>query len=99
MSVIRWLSAWMILLGVACAQSAVSSPPLLAETGSSEAAINPVTPNPISSGDASSARPRFDVPPLPPGKTTLIGGTIERVDHVRDRLVLQAFGGKRTAVL
>jgi hypothetical protein len=36
---------------------------------------------------------------MPGGKTTLLGGTIQRVDHVRDRLVLQVFGGGRTAVL
>jgi hypothetical protein len=101
MSVIRWLPGLVILAGVACAQSPASSPPLVAEkeAGTSDAAINTVSPNTISPGDAGSARPRLEIPPLPPGKTTLIGGTIQKVDHVRDRLVLQAFGGKRTAVL
>src|ERR1700704_3962810 len=97
MSVIRWLPGLVILVGVACAQSPASSPPLVAEkeAGTSDAAINTVSPNTIEG----SARPRLEIPPLPPGKTTLIGGTIQKVDHVRDRLILQAFGGKRTAVL
>src|ERR1700704_3652741 len=101
MSVIRWLPGLVILVGVACAQLPASSPPLVAEkeAGTSDAAINTVSPNTISPGTGASARPRLRIPPLPPGKTTLIGGTIQKVDHVRDRLILQAFGGKRTAVL
>jgi hypothetical protein len=102
MSVIRWLPAVVIVVGVACAQSPSSSPspsPLVAETGANDAAMNTITPNAIAPGDASSAHAQLEIPPLPSGKTTLIGGTIERVDHVRDRLVLQAFGGQRTAVL
>jgi len=90
-----------ILLGVACAQAPASSPPLVAEKemGTNDGASNTVSPNTISLGEEGSARPRLEIPPLPPGKTTLIGGTIQKVDHVRDRLVLQAFGGKRTAML
>ena len=100
MSVTRWLPGLVILVGMACAQSPASSPPLVAETGTNDAAINTVSPDTISPGDEGSARPsRLEIPPLPPGKTTLIGGTIQKVDHVRDRLILQAFGGKRTAVL
>jgi len=36
---------------------------------------------------------------MPDGKVTLLGGTIQKVDHIRDRLLLQVFGGGRTAVL
>ena len=100
MSVTRWLPGLVILVGMACAQSPASSPPLVAETGTNDAAVNTILADTVSSGDECSARPaRLEIPPLPPGKTTLIGGTIQKVDHVRDRLILQAFGGKRTAVL
>jgi len=44
-------------------------------------------------------KPKPDVPPLPSGKATVVGGMIQTVDHVRDRLVLQVFGGTRVAVL
>lgn len=44
-------------------------------------------------------KPRPDVPPIPRGNATVMGGMIQTVDHVRDRLVLQVFGGVRVAVL
>ncbi len=40
-----------------------------------------------------------DLLPPPSGKTSLLGGTIAEVDHVRDRMVLDLFGGGHTAVL
>jgi len=44
--------------------------------------------------------PRFapDLPPLPPGQATVLGGAIVSIDHLRDRMVLQIFGGGRTVV-
>jgi hypothetical protein len=36
---------------------------------------------------------------LPTGKTTLLGGRVARVDHLRDRLTLEVFGGGSNAVL
>jgi hypothetical protein len=37
--------------------------------------------------------PLLEPPPLPKGKPTLIGGTATHVDHVRNRLTIQPFGG------
>ena len=37
--------------------------------------------------------PLLETPPLPKGKPTLIGGTATHVDHVRNRLTIQPFGG------
>lgn len=37
--------------------------------------------------------PLLDLPPLPRSKTTLVGGTVHSVDQIRDRLVVQPFGG------
>src|ERR1700676_2383694 len=34
-----------------------------------------------------------DLPALRPAKASLIGGTIQRVDRVRDQLTVQIFGG------
>jgi len=39
-----------------------------------------------------------DLPSLPKSKTTLIGGTIEKLDRVQDRLTLRAFGGDKIRV-
>jgi hypothetical protein len=40
-----------------------------------------------------------DLPPVPRAKTTLIGGTVERLDRVRDRVTVRIFGGGRMNVL
>ncbi len=37
--------------------------------------------------------PLLDVPPLPKGKVTLVGGTVANIDRIRDRLAIQPFGG------
>jgi hypothetical protein len=39
------------------------------------------------------------LPPVPPGKSTIIGGEIRRVDPVRDVLVLRIFGQKTLKIL
>lgn len=39
------------------------------------------------------------LPPLPSGKSTVIGGAIQGVDRVRDQLTLNVFGGRRLKVL
>ena len=40
-----------------------------------------------------------DLPPLPRSKASLIGGTIKKVDRVRDQLTLQIFGAGKMKVL
>lgn len=40
-----------------------------------------------------------DMPRLPNAKATLIGGTVERLDRVRDRITVHVFGGGRMTVL
>ena len=39
-----------------------------------------------------------DLPALPSAKTTLVGGTIQKVNRVQDRVTLQVFGGGKTTV-
>lgn len=45
------------------------------------------------SGDDNPNNPLLEVPPPPSGKPTLIGGKATRVDHVRNRLTVEPFGG------
>lgn len=91
---IRWLSSLVVLVGVAYAQDLTSSAPLVANNATHETpSANAVSPG---KGPALTLP---EVPPLPAGKATLLGGTIQSVDYVRDRLVLKVFGGSRTAVL
>ena len=40
-----------------------------------------------------------DLPPLPRKNATLVGGTLEKLDRVRDRLTVRVFGGGRTTAL
>ncbi|HUD67332.1 MAG TPA: DUF5666 domain-containing protein [Candidatus Sulfotelmatobacter sp.] len=40
-----------------------------------------------------------DLPPVPGRNATLIGGTVERLDRVRDQLTVRVFGGGRMNVL
>jgi len=40
-----------------------------------------------------------DLPPMPRGKTTLVGGTIQKLDRVRDQITLSVFGGGRQSIL
>jgi hypothetical protein len=58
-----------------------------------------VAPNVVSPGAGMVTPSTPGLPPLPAGRATLIGGTIESVDLVRDRVVVQIFAGRRMAML
>ncbi len=97
-----------VLLGsLACAQ-APSEPASSSATSSiltaSEGSIKPVpAATPESSNDsdivADPASLLPDLPRLPQAKATLIGGTVERLDRVRDQITVRVFGGGRMNVL
>lgn len=38
--------------------------------------------------------PLLDLPPLPQGHTTLVGGTVYSIDQIRNRFTVQPFGGQ-----
>ena len=40
-----------------------------------------------------------DLPPVPRRNATLVGGTLEKLDRVRDRVTVRVFGGGRTTAL
>ena len=40
--------------------------------------------------------PLLDVPPVPKGKTTLIGGNVTKIDTIRNRMQVQPFGDNKT---
>ncbi|MGC2195662.1 MAG: hypothetical protein WA628_13370 [Terriglobales bacterium] len=42
--------------------------------------------------------PLLDPPPLPKGEVSLIGGTVARMDPIRDRMVVRAFGGREITI-
>jgi hypothetical protein len=91
--------AVLVPIGYSWAQIASSSA-LLAKDGSAGSNDNSsnISPNPV---ELNNQAPRVapDLPPQPKGKTTLLGGKIRVVDHVRDRIVLDIFGGGHMTVL
>ncbi|HTC92310.1 MAG TPA: DUF5666 domain-containing protein [Terriglobales bacterium] len=42
--------------------------------------------------------PLLDVPPLPKGKVTLVGGRVGKIDSIGDRIVVEPFGGGKIKV-
>lgn len=78
----------LVLAGVVFTQAATV--PSFAASGAAGDSLTPTA--------QTDARSTPDLPPLPPGQATVLGGTIASVDHLRDRMVLQVFGGGRTVV-
>ena len=82
-----WLTvlAWAtVSLGHAQSQSGFT-PGSLPATATASA---PVSPH-------SGYDPLLDLPPLPRGEVTLVGGTVDSTDEVMNRMVIQPFGGKQ----
>src|SRR5580700_450371 len=96
--------AFAAVVSVSCgwAQIASSSSLLTTDGSASDSNISP-SPNPVSPNNVAlnnqSAHAVPDLPSQPKGKTTLMGGKIRSVDHVRDRIVLDIFGGGHMTVL
>lgn len=97
--VTRVLCSMVLLMAVGRAQDKALSP--LMQTASNTPAANAISESHsgISPRPESNSRIPSSVPTLPPGKTTLLGGLIQNVDSMRDRLTLRIFGGGRTAIL
>lgn len=74
-------------------QNVVSSPPTAAVSHDS---VEPVGDETDTAIDPASLLP--DLPSLPPEKATLLGGTIQKLDRVRDEITLQVFGGGKTKI-
>src|SRR5207302_5298802 len=101
-----------VLAGIAEAQAmpsrnVVSSPaasPESASPGSNDPALTPSNDSiqPVVEEtsdvtlDPASLLP--DLPSLPPSKASLIGGTIDKLDRIRDQITVQIFGGGRMRI-
>ena len=67
-------------------------PPSVPASPTTETQPSTRTMNSADNGDDNPYDPLLEPPPLPKGKTTLIGGIATHVDHVRNRLTVQPFG-------
>ena len=87
-----------LLAGTACAQTGSSA---FANPAAAPPAPE-IRPNPSSMtsmhGDHIIGLPD-DLLPQPKGKVTLIGGTVSKLDRVRDQMTIDLFGGGRTHIL
>jgi hypothetical protein len=63
------------------------------QTGTPQPAKSPAKSNPEAERERSGSDTLLDLPPLPESKVTLIGGTVAKLDPVRDRMALRPFGG------
>ena len=96
-----------LVIGVVLAQTPSDPPPSAIVSPSSGSiqpeSIQPGTPAPENSVensiivDPASLLP--DLPPVPPKNATLVGGTVERLDRVRDQVTVRVFGGGRVNAL
>jgi hypothetical protein len=93
----------LVLCGLAFAQAAAPSPTALISAPSTDTAIKPAQvplpedPEPDVLADPASLLP--DLPSVPHAKASLLGGTVEKLDRVRDHVTVRAFGGGKTKVL
>jgi len=80
-----------ILLGVA---AVAQQPPAANQSfeSTTQQPPQPAVPN-SNAKPQTDPDPLLDPPPLPNGKVTLVGGTVKSVDMVRNRIVVQPFGG------
>jgi Domain of unknown function (DUF5666) len=105
-SLTRLAVSGLLLSGLAWAQ-APSEPAASAATSMVSPPENGIKPIPVAASDDSAdldivADPASLLPGLPPvphAKATLVGGTVERLDRVRDQVTVRVFGGGRMNVL
>jgi hypothetical protein len=76
------------LLSVA-QQRASSAPASQAQDAQKQSTANP--PDTAAADD-----PLFGVPPLPRGKVSLVGGRVQKIDRVRNRVAVKTFGDGKT---
>ena len=77
----------------AASSAILSSPPTISVVNETE----PPSDNAEIALDPASLLP--DLPSLGPAKATLVGGTVERLDRVQDRLTLKVFGGGKMKIV
>lgn len=95
------LAAILMAGGTVCiAQQPAPAQNIVSSAPDSTDAIEPAEPtgdaDTTDAMDPASLLP--DLPSLPPANATLIGGTIQKLDRVRDEITVQAFGGSREKI-
>lgn len=95
-----------ISTGLTFAMAQTPTPNPAGNSGAAKSSANAGKSQPAASGnadvtsvDSNLGDPLLDVPPLPKGQVTLIGGTVSKIDTIRDRLQVDPFGdGKKMKI-
>jgi Domain of unknown function (DUF5666) len=69
-----------------------------APSATTPSSITPIVTEPENAEEVDPASLLPDLPSLPHAKATLIGGTIQKVDRIRDQVTVQVFGGGKMRV-
>ncbi len=103
-TVLAAISECAALAQSASAQLAVSPSASAASPSAASPAIELLPPAPVPVSDTTTdtaldpASLLPDLPELPRAKASLIGGTVDRLDRVRDQLTVQVFGGGKMKI-
>ncbi len=98
---------WVVLLGLCTWLAAAAQQPAVApSTSPSLDTQTPTSPQAAPSPTSADAEvsstnepdPLLDVPPMPKGPVTLVGGTVKNVDRIRNKVAVQPFGGGNLTV-
>jgi hypothetical protein len=97
--VLENLVAGIGILGISLMMHGQTTPStaIQALSSPSNAPVEPAANTPDIALDPASLLP--DLPAIPAAKATLVGGTIEKLDRVEDRITVQVFGGGKTSAL
>ncbi len=102
----RFSPCCVLLCCAACAIALGQQPTALPTTPSFDTtpaqSVQPATPQGISAETSAAAStepdPLLDVPPMPKGPVTLVGGTVKHIDRIRNKVAVQPFGGGNLTV-
>ncbi len=69
-----------------------------AQARSQQTVTSPGVASETSAASSTEPDPLLDVPPMPKGPVTLVGGTVKNVDRIRNKVAVQPFGGGHLTV-
>ncbi len=100
LAVILFLSFFSILARAQDLQSAPASQKATSQNAAAQKNTNDKAAADASDTETMNANdPLFGVPKMPKGKVALIGGTVEKIDPIRQRITLRVFGNNKKMTL
>jgi len=92
----------LVLATAALAQNQASTPAnsgsAPAATAAKPAASSAANDKTLPGGTTDPNDPLFGVPPMPKGQVSMIGGTVDKIDRIHNRVNVKVFGGSRMSL-